>query len=319
VGSIFIGVNISQNNNWGGIVQFQQGAKKGSRLYTRFDKSTELIAGVIANVSSEWLDISSLDANLVFNISQSPAQQWAMIIRDDTTWWRSSALAIPENNWDSTRTASFNINQLSWHSSEQSDEGVLDMDQVNNGGEIDVSFVLEGTPNLTKISGFGIIALEDASDTISINELGLANVFSYKPSNLPSDDLDNDGCPNTDDAFPEDPHECLDSDNDGIGNNADSDDDNDGIVDDEDAFPLDNTESIDTDSDGIGNNADTDDDNDGYSDSTEISAGSDPLLSSSIPKQTNDVKENSTSGGGSFSWWLLVLLIFGLKIRLLKL
>jgi len=36
-----------------------------------------------------------------------------------------------------------------------------------------------------------------------------------------------------------------------------------------DRFPLDPTESIDTDSDGIGDNADKDDDNDGYSDITE--------------------------------------------------
>jgi hypothetical protein len=48
---------------------------------------------------------------------------------------------------------------------------------------------------------------------------------------------------------------------------ADSDDDNDGVLDSDDAFPLDATESVDTDSDGIGNNADTDDDNDGILDS----------------------------------------------------
>ena len=44
------------------------------------------------------------------------------------------------------------------------------------------------------------------------------------------------------------------------------DDDGDTVLDEDDAFPLDVTESVDTDSDGIGNNADTDDDNDGVSD-----------------------------------------------------
>ena len=40
---------------------------------------------------------------------------------------------------------------------------------------------------------------------------------------------------------------------------------NDGIPDESDDLPLDLNESVDTDSDGIGNNADTDDDNDGVS------------------------------------------------------
>lgn len=46
----------------------------------------------------------------------------------------------------------------------------------------------------------------------------------------------------------------------------DTDDDNDGVVDTNDAFPLNASESIDTDNDGTGNNADADDDNDGAED-----------------------------------------------------
>ena len=42
-------------------------------------------------------------------------------------------------------------------------------------------------------------------------------------------------------------------------------------------FPLDPSETLDTDGDGIGNNADTDDDNDGYEDQTEINSNADPL------------------------------------------
>ena len=48
--------------------------------------------------------------------------------------------------------------------------------------------------------------------------------------------------------------------------NLDTDDDNDGVDDQEDAFPYNSTEWLDTDRDGIGNNADPDDDNDGYPD-----------------------------------------------------
>jgi hypothetical protein len=79
-------------------------------------------------------------------------------------------------------------------------------------------------------------------------------------------DFDLDGFVDTIDAFPFDPLEWLDTDADGIGNNADNDDDNDSFADNIDAFPLDKTEWLDTDADGIGNNADPDDDNDTFAD-----------------------------------------------------
>jgi hypothetical protein len=79
-------------------------------------------------------------------------------------------------------------------------------------------------------------------------------------------DDDNDGVEDTKDAFPLDGRESVDTDADSMGNNADTDDDNDGVEDAKDAFPLDGRESVDTDADSIGNNADTDDDNDGVED-----------------------------------------------------
>ena len=79
-------------------------------------------------------------------------------------------------------------------------------------------------------------------------------------------DSDDDGVPDIDDAFPDNPNESEDTDGDGEGNNSDTDDDNDGTGDVDDAFPLDPNESLDTDEDGIGNNADDDDDNDGVLD-----------------------------------------------------
>ncbi|MDB2434960.1 cadherin repeat domain-containing protein, partial [Luminiphilus sp.] len=77
---------------------------------------------------------------------------------------------------------------------------------------------------------------------------------------------DGDGVADADDVFPMDSAETVDTDADGIGNNADTDDDGDGVEDAADAFPLDSAETTDTDGDGIGNNADTDDDNDGVPD-----------------------------------------------------
>ena len=77
-------------------------------------------------------------------------------------------------------------------------------------------------------------------------------------------DRDFDGIPNDNDDFPNNPKEWKDSDQDGIGDNKDSDDDNDGYNDTEDLFPNNSAEYNDNDLDGIGDNEDLDDDNDGY-------------------------------------------------------
>ena len=83
----------------------------------------------------------------------------------------------------------------------------------------------------------------------------------------------------------------LATDNDGDGckdDVEDDDDDNDNVMDQNDDFPLDSTESIDTDGDGIGNNADIDDDGDGYTDNDEIFCFSDPYNLTSIPNDYDD-------------------------------
>jgi hypothetical protein len=64
-------------------------------------------------------------------------------------------------------------------------------------------------------------------------------------------DNDGDGVSDTADAFPLDASETVDTDGDGIGNNADTDDDGDGVMDDADTFPLDSTRFTDTSGDGI--------------------------------------------------------------------
>ena len=60
---------------------------------------------------------------------------------------------------------------------------------------------------------------------------------------VPIVDSDDDGVPDSSDAFPNDANETNDSDSDGIGDNGD-------------AFPNDQNESIDSDGDGIGDNGD---------------------------------------------------------------
>lgn len=69
------------------------------------------------------------------------------------------------------------------------------------------------------------------------------------------------------DSLPTDPSETIDTDNDGFGNNADTDDDSDSIVDESDKCPLVyDPEQLDSDGDGIGDACDEDGDSDGVLD-----------------------------------------------------
>ena len=79
-------------------------------------------------------------------------------------------------------------------------------------------------------------------------------------------DRDDDGVPDTEDAFPDDPSETGDRDEDGVGDNDDNcpavsnpdqaNQDDDSAGDACDAFPTDSNETTDTDGDGVGDNSD---------------------------------------------------------------
>ena len=68
------------------------------------------------------------------------------------------------------------------------------------------------------------------------------------------------------------------------------DSDGDGVPDNNDAFPNDPDETVDTDTDGTGDNADTDDDNDGFSDEAEEAVNSDPKDPNDVPADHKPAK-----------------------------
>ena len=87
-------------------------------------------------------------------------------------------------------------------------------------------------------------------------------------------DFDGDGVPNYNDDFPLDPNEWLDTDGDGVGNNADLDDDDDGMP---DAWEIGN------DLDPLANDAEDDPDADGFTNLAEYKHNTDPHDPDSFP------------------------------------
>ena len=128
----------------------------------------------------------------------------------------------------------------------------------------------------------------DATDPDDDNDDVLDADDAFPTDAAESKDTDGDGV--GDNADLDDDNDALsDADELLLGTdplNADS--DADGFNDGSDAFPLDLTESLDTDLDGIGNNADQDDDGDGLSDILEIQVGLDPLLADSDSDGVDD-------------------------------
>ena len=96
----------------------------------------------------------------------------------------------------------------------------------------------------------------------------LVQTFSYdKPIPPPAQDSDGDSAPDDRDEFPLDPDETIDTDDDGLSNNADSDDDNDGMPD-----TWESQHGLDP----LIDDAAEDSDGDGNSNLNEYLAGTDP-------------------------------------------
>ena len=132
-----------------------------------------------------------------------------------------------------------------------------------------------------------------ASVTVNVTVLA-SSLCSTSTTSTPSTDTDSDGDGfiDSEDAFPSDPLEWVDTDGDSIGNNSDTDDDSDGFSDVVEIIngsdPLDiNSIPIDIDGDGLLNPFDLDDDGDGFSDIIEDIVGTSPIDNNDFPPDTD--------------------------------
>lgn len=116
---------------------------------------------------------------------------------------------------------------------------------------------------------------------------------AYEAVDSSQTDSDNDGIPDDQDAFPDDPNEWVDTDGDGVGNNADPDDDNDGMPDDwENTYglnPLVDDSCGDLDGDDVTN-------------LEEYEAGSDPTDYYSVPADYPVVDWSVLIQTDNYSW-----------------
>ena len=124
--------------------------------------------------------------------------------------------------------------------------------------------VLSGdSPNLTYTANAGYVGEDSLKFTVSDGENTSEEATISITISAVVIDTDDDGVPDDQDAFPNDPNESSDLDEDGVGDNADPDRDGDKVDNEQDVFPNDASESSDLDSDGIGDNSDPDRDGDG--------------------------------------------------------
>ncbi len=97
--------------------------------------------------------------------------------------------------------------------------------QLRSPGQTTVTIRLRGDGSLAQVRNISLLVTAGSAED---DHKGMvANLKQYTVNVNPDGDADNDGVLNGDDAFPGDPNESVDSDSDGIGNNADLDDDND--------------------------------------------------------------------------------------------
>jgi uncharacterized delta-60 repeat protein len=146
--------------------------------------------------------------------------------------------------------------------------------RLDNNGSLDSTFNYNTCNDTDSFGVYSVALRADGAAIIGGDFAKVNGVARKRIARIHTGDLDYDGIENAiDNCVSVSNADQLNTDGDSEGNACDSDDDDDGVDDITDAFPLDATEFVDTDGDGIGDNADTtpngDTDNDGIDNATD--------------------------------------------------
>jgi hypothetical protein len=182
--------------------------------------------------------------------------------------------------------------------------------------------------NLTPDDGLKFVHFRVMDNAGNIGSTSMDSII-LNTTQLPLDS-DGDHYPDEIDMFPFNASEWADFDNDGIGDNADTDDDNDYYLDDWERCLMTgqkNSSSIplDTDNDKLPDGdltnskpwMDEDDDNDSYSDHEELKAETDPKDKDDYPQETIATTESNPESDNYLHMILVFILILIIIVLLL--
>ncbi|HSC75037.1 MAG TPA: thrombospondin type 3 repeat-containing protein [Pseudomonadales bacterium] len=245
-------------------------------LDTTFDGDGKLFAGInaypVADVGLAVIQQSD-DKIVIAGYSGSPGSSKLAVARYnldgtfDSSFSSDGKLNMPEDPFSTTSQAATSVIQqadgklvLGGYSSNGGNAHFA-LIRLNADGSRDDTFNFDGvlTTQIGTLVDKATAVIQQADGKLVLAGYGNSGKFDYiaLARYHSENDTDNDGVPDSIDALPGDATESVDTDRDGTGNNADTDDDNDAIEDGADNCPLiSNPAQTDADADGLGDACD---------------------------------------------------------------
>ncbi len=135
----------------------------GNYVYSRFDDSTEPPDG--ANKPSRTIDMSPSESRVILSLFESTNNvNTGILLRDQDQWWCSQPVIVAKylQGYNREKRISIDPKTLTWTAM----ENTVDMDEVDDGGDVPLTFGQEGTPDWSTIEGMGIMAMINSPGTL---------------------------------------------------------------------------------------------------------------------------------------------------------
>ena len=217
-----------------------------------FEISPDLPFGLTLDISS-----GEIDGTPTQQLSNSTFTVWCNHTDGSSVTWDFTIEILEDSDGDGMP----NELPVDYNQNNAASPGIIEDLDDDNDGISDIDELINGTNPINP---------DTDSDGVCDGPIALLPQCVAGPDAFPNDptetiDTDEDGMGDNTDEFPSNSTETIDTDGDGIGDNADTfpsdsnettDTDGDGIGDNVDAFPENNSEWSDLDGDGIGDNID---------------------------------------------------------------